>query len=81
MAGYNGTILAYGQTGTGKTFTMEGDQNDKWNPVKMGMIPRSFKHIFEHINSTPDTQFLVYASFIELYKEQLRDLLSPNFSN
>jgi len=60
---------------------MEGDEKDKWNPEKMGIIPRAFKHIFDHIDSTPNTQFLVYASFVELYNEELRDLLAPNFNN
>jgi hypothetical protein len=51
---------------------MEGDkhkENDK------GIIPRSFDHIFKHINGTPDTQFLVTASMLEIYNEQVRDLL------
>ena len=53
LDGFNGTIFAYGQTGTGKTYTMEGKlTNDK--PELMGVMPRSFKHIFDHINSTPD---------------------------
>lgn len=46
MEGFNGTIFAYGQTGTGKTHTMEG----KLDPEDMrGIIPRAFQHIFEEI--------------------------------
>ena len=43
MQGFNCTVFAYGQTGTGKTHTMEGNVTD---PEQMGIIPRSFKHIF-----------------------------------
>uniref|UniRef100_A0A914ZT97 Kinesin motor domain-containing protein n=1 Tax=Parascaris univalens TaxID=6257 RepID=A0A914ZT97_PARUN len=43
LRGFNGTIFAYGQTGTGKTFTMEGDRN---NEDLRGVIPNSFHHIF-----------------------------------
>ena len=46
LQGYNGTILAYGQTGTGKTFTMEGKCSA---PELKGIIPNSFAHIFGHI--------------------------------
>jgi len=44
LMGFNGTIFAYGQTGTGKTFTMEGIKDDAEN---MGVIPRTFTHIFD----------------------------------
>ncbi|PIO74730.1 kinesin motor domain protein [Teladorsagia circumcincta] len=46
LKGYNGTIFAYGQTGTGKTFTMTGDLD---RPELQGIIPNSFAHIFDHI--------------------------------
>ena len=48
LDGYNGTVFAYGQTGTGKTFTMVGEAND---PVLSGMIPRAFEQIFTHIST------------------------------
>jgi len=51
MEGYNGTIFAYGQTGTGKTWTMDGDRK---NPVNKGVTSRSFEHIFKSINGSPD---------------------------
>lgn len=46
LQGYNGTILAYGQTGTGKTYTMSGNPSA---PELKGIIPNSFAHIFGHI--------------------------------
>ena len=69
LQGYNGTIFAYGQTGTGKTYTMEGVAKD---PDKPGVIPRSFEHIFKHIAQSHDRQYLVRASYLEIYKEQIR---------
>lgn len=51
MEGYNGTIFAYGQTGTGKTWTMDGDRKV---PANKGVMSRSFEHIFKSINGSPD---------------------------
>ncbi|EZA47603.1 chromosome-associated kinesin KIF4 isoform X2 [Ooceraea biroi] len=71
--GYNVTILAYGQTGSGKTHSMgtnyvgEGEK---------GVIPRVIQDIFDTIESKADWNFKVAASFMELYQEQLYDLLS-----
>ena len=73
--GYNGTIFAYGQTGTGKTFTMEGDfQTD----INKGIIPRSFDLMFSLIKGTYNTNFLIRCSYLELYNEEVRDLLAKN---
>ena len=73
LEGYNGTVFAYGQTGAGKTHTMEG-QNE---PSSKGIIPNTFEHIYDHIalNSTKD-RYLVRASYYEIYNEEIRDLLS-----
>ena len=71
--GYNGTIFAYGQTGTGKTFTMEGDKRDE---EMKGIIPRTFEQIFNTIEATPQTQFLVSCTMLELYNEEVYDLLA-----
>jgi kinesin family protein 3/17 len=74
LEGYNGTIFAYGQTGTGKTFTMQGEKEP---PEKRGIVPNSFAHIFGHIASCQgETQFLVRVSYLELYNEEASDLLS-----
>ncbi|KAF0023806.1 hypothetical protein F2P81_024436 [Scophthalmus maximus] len=76
LAGFNGTIFAYGQTGTGKTYTMQGAWMD---PEKRGVIPNAFDHIFTHISrSQSDRQYLVRASYLEIYLEEIRDLLDPN---
>ena len=75
LEGYNGTVFAYGQTGTGKTFSMEGVAND---PVLKGIIPRTFEHIFESIAMIDSKEFLVRASYIEIYNEDIRDLLKKD---
>ncbi|XP_072553013.1 kinesin-like protein KIF3B [Salminus brasiliensis] len=77
LLGFNGTIFAYGQTGTGKTYTMEGVRND---PERRGVIPNSFEHIFTHISRSQNQQYLVRASYLEIYQEEIRDLLSKDQS-
>ncbi|UJR36499.1 hypothetical protein I4U23_029220 [Adineta vaga] len=75
IEGFNGTIFAYGQTGTGKTFTMEGVRSQ----VELrGIIPSSFAHVFDSIAHTTSRQFLVRASYLEIYNESIRDLLSKD---
>ncbi|KAH3834905.1 hypothetical protein DPMN_108238 [Dreissena polymorpha] len=76
LEGYNGTIFAYGQTGTGKTFTMEGVRAV---PELRGVIPNSFAHIFGHIaKAEGDARFLVRVSYLEIYNEDVRDLLGKD---
>uniref|UniRef100_A0A8C7Z7P7 Kinesin-like protein n=1 Tax=Oryzias sinensis TaxID=183150 RepID=A0A8C7Z7P7_9TELE len=77
LLGFNGTIFAYGQTGTGKTYTMEGLRKD---PERRGVIPNSFEHIFTHISRSQNQQYLVRASYLEIYQEEIRDLLSKDQS-
>ncbi|XP_078414399.1 kinesin-like protein KIF17 [Cetorhinus maximus] len=73
--GYNGTIFAYGQTGSGKSFTMQGISHPT---SQRGVIPRAFEHIFESIQCTENTKFLVRASYLEIYNEEIRDLLGKD---
>uniref|UniRef100_A0A3Q1JX43 Kinesin-like protein n=1 Tax=Anabas testudineus TaxID=64144 RepID=A0A3Q1JX43_ANATE len=73
--GYNGTIFAYGQTGSGKSFTMQGLSDPA---SQRGVIPRAFEHIFESIQCAENTKFLVRASYLEIYNEEIRDLLGNN---
>ena len=79
LDGYNGTIFAYGQTGTGKSHTREGKDDP---PDLRGIIPNSCCHIFDEIaKSGSTTEFLVRSSYIEIYNEEIRDLLSKNPQN
>lgn len=125
LEGYNGTIFAYGQTGTGKTYTMEGagrhdirrkssdtsssklpnsaskqrklpagtnksgsaglinegrSKVDVIGDESEGVIPRAFKHIFDHISKHSKVQFLVRASYLEIYQEEIHDLLRKDRS-
>jgi len=75
--GYNVTVLAYGQTGSGKTHSMGTAYNASDDPALHGVIPRSVRDIFKHLESKSDQMtFKVGLSFMELYNEQLFDLLS-----
>ncbi|XP_071537776.1 kinesin-like protein KIF3B isoform X2 [Panulirus ornatus] len=75
LCGFNGTIFAYGQTGTGKTYTMEGIRDD---PEQRGVIPNSFEHIFNHIARSSNQQYLIRSSYLEIYQEEIRDLLGKD---
>ncbi|KAK0630196.1 P-loop containing nucleoside triphosphate hydrolase protein [Bombardia bombarda] len=79
LAGYNCTIFAYGQTGTGKTYTMSGDMSSTMGilPDTAGIIPRVLHSLFTKLDAD-DMENCVRCSFIELYNEELRDLLSPD---
>jgi len=77
IEGYNGTVFCYGQTGTGKTHTMEGSLD----PVsERGIIPNAFDTVFADIDATDSSNktFLVRASFLEIYNENVRDLLAKD---
>lgn len=85
VAGYNGTIFAYGQTGSGKTFTMlgpaEGEEESFTHQLR-GVIPRAFEYLFSLINREQEkhgerVEFLCRCSFLEIYNEQIFDLLDP----
>lgn len=76
LEGYNSTVFAYGQTGTGKTFTMEGFTYHS-SDNNRGIIQRSIEDIFNYIEeySNSNTKFMVRASYIQIYNEQISDLL------
>ena len=79
MQGYNCTVFAYGQTGTGKTFTMEGlgAIRGAWeNDPHAGIIPRSISDLFDGLRMSEAVEFSVRVSFLELYNEEIFDLLS-----
>jgi hypothetical protein len=75
IQGYNGAVIAYGQTATGKTYSFEGEIG---NDDLEGIIPRSCEMMFNFIRATPNTHYLVKASFFDIYNENVRDLLSSN---
>ncbi|KAI6185094.1 Kinesin-like protein [Aphelenchoides bicaudatus] len=82
LDGYNGTILAYGQTNSGKTYTMQGVEltNDQYSDFK-GIMPRAVEHLFERLETMRGESrfhYQVQCSFVELYNEQCFDLLAPD---
>ncbi|KAF5942791.1 hypothetical protein HYC85_020433 [Camellia sinensis] len=70
VEGFNGTAFAYGQTSSGKTFTMNGSENDP------GIIHRAVKDIFTKIQMTTDREFLIRVSYMEIYNEEINDLFA-----
>ncbi|XP_023387147.1 centromere-associated protein E isoform X3 [Pteropus vampyrus] len=69
IQGYNGTVFAYGQTASGKTYTMMGSDD------YLGVIPRAIHDIFQKIKKFPDREFLLRVSYMEIYNETITDLL------
>ena len=78
LDGYNGTVLAYGQTSSGKTYTMQGEMEEQ---SKQGIIPRMISHVFKHIYKNEDTDFMIKVSMIEIYQEKIRDLFDTSRVN
>ncbi len=85
VSGVNGTIFAYGQTSSGKTFTMQGGVqetrpsgcNEKIHP---GVVHMAALDIFKLIGESPNRDYLLRVSFVEIYNEEIRDLLNPDAS-
>jgi len=84
LRGYNGTIFAYGQTGSGKTHSMMGpcggsSGQQQHQLAARGIVPRAVQQVFDDIAASSDdsTEFVLRCSFLEVYREQMRDLLNP----
>lgn len=71
MEGFNSVVFAYGQTASGKTYTLSGTDEDP------GIIPRAMRDVFGYIKATPGREYLLRASYLEIYNEQIHDLLAP----
>lgn len=93
LSGYNASIIAYGQTGAGKTFTMEGHIMEQDNTATAGLfgeargvVPRAIEDVFSVIamglgDEMPDTKYLVRASYLQIYNEVISDLLKSSAPN
>lgn len=79
LDGYNATILAYGQTGSGKTYSMGTGLDNTTASDFQGIIPRAIHYIYNELPKRlkPPSEYSVYVSFLELYNEELIDLLNP----
>ncbi|KAH8968815.1 hypothetical protein BDL97_02G001200 [Sphagnum fallax] len=71
VQGFNGTVFAYGQTSSGKTFTMRG------SPQEPGIIPLAVYEVFQNIQAVNSREFLLRVSYMEIYNEEINDLLAP----
>ncbi|CAK9184035.1 unnamed protein product [Ilex paraguariensis] len=71
VRGFNGTVFAYGQTNSGKTFTMRGSSTDP------GVIPLAVHDLFGIIQEEMNREFLLRMSYMEIYNEEINDLLVP----
>ncbi|XP_056158281.1 kinesin-like protein KIN-7O isoform X3 [Syzygium oleosum] len=71
VRGFNGTVFAYGQTNSGKTHTMRGSVREP------GVIPLSVYDLFDSINKDVGREFLLRMSYMEIYNEEINDLLAP----
>ncbi|CAH9122330.1 unnamed protein product [Cuscuta epithymum] len=90
LAGFNSSVFAYGQTGSGKTYTIWGPANalleDKLS-TDQGLTPRVFQHLFTRIeqeqikHAGKELKYQCRCSFLEIYNEQITDLLDPNPRN
>eukprot|EP00921_Rhytidocystis_pertsovi_P022930 GHVQ01036533.1.p1 GENE.GHVQ01036533.1~~GHVQ01036533.1.p1 ORF type:complete len:814 (+),score=172.54 GHVQ01036533.1:635-3076(+) len=95
LSGYSASIIAYGQTGAGKTYSMMGGMSNQTvggggggdiecvDPISRGIIPRLMDELLEQTksHSNADCQFSLRASFIEIYNEKVRDLVCPSKDN
>ena len=72
MEGYHGSVFAYGQTSTGKTYTMQGTGDSP------GIVPLAVHHCFNYIGASTEREFLLRVSYMEIYNEQINDLFSPS---
>ncbi|CAI9099661.1 OLC1v1036517C1 [Oldenlandia corymbosa var. corymbosa] len=71
IRGFNGTVFAYGQTSSGKTHTMRGSASEP------GVIPLAVHDLFDMIDEECDREFLLRMSYLEIYNEEINDLLAP----
>ncbi|KAF4402548.1 hypothetical protein G4B88_012333 [Cannabis sativa] len=71
VGGFNGTVFAYGQTNSGKTFTMRG------SAMEPGVIPLAVRDLFNTIHRDVNREFLLRMSYMEIYNEEINDLLAP----
>lgn len=82
LQGYNATVFAYGQTGAGKTYTIQGPSQDQHEDSKLrGLMPRVLEYVFERARLKKDVEFMAKYSYLEIYNEVIIDLLDAQSEN
>lgn len=77
--GLNGTIFAYGQTSSGKTYTMQGSGSiEEGHADGGGLVHMAARDVLSHVAATPERVFLIRVAFLEIYNEEVRDLLTSD---
>ncbi|XP_017799429.1 PREDICTED: kinesin-like protein KIF6 [Habropoda laboriosa] len=71
LDGYNGTIFAYGQTASGKTYSITGSRGEEYQ----GIVPRSLRYLFQTVQKRPENVYSVEVAYLEIYNETGYDLL------
>lgn len=78
ISGISSSVLAFGQTGAGKTFTVIGLNNDY---RYRGLIPRTISHLFNQLSHKNDFSYRIKINYIEIYNEVIHDLLDPSLNS
>jgi kinesin family protein 5 len=78
MKGFNGTVMAYGQTGTGKTYTLGNLGEGEDGHANRGIMVRAVDDIFERKREDDEAEYKVHASYLQLYMETVQDLWDPS---
>ncbi|XP_065351913.1 kinesin-like protein costa [Cloeon dipterum] len=80
--GYDASVIAFGQPDSGKSYTIFGpEMHCALSETEHGLLQRTSREIFNRISSFPNRKIKVYASFVEIYQEVMRDLLNPDTTN
>uniref|UniRef100_A0A6Q2YZW9 Kinesin motor domain-containing protein n=1 Tax=Esox lucius TaxID=8010 RepID=A0A6Q2YZW9_ESOLU len=79
--GFNATVFAYGQTGSGKTYTIGEANISSFRDEEQGVIPRAVAEVFKLLDENDLSDFSVRVSYLEVYKEDFRDLLEVETSS
>ena len=77
VEGFAATTFAFGQTGSGKTFTITGPQSAQKDHALDGLLPRAMWYIYEKVTESPEWEYSIRASYLEIYNEAVHDLLNP----
>ncbi|KAJ3181178.1 Kinesin- protein 12 [Geranomyces variabilis] len=76
LDGYATTLFAFGQTGSGKSYTVTGAKNEELSDSHAGLVLRSLRYMFERVAARPKVEYAIRASYLEIYNEHVQDLMS-----